>query len=124
KHPMLFAGYKTRHMLLATFAGVRGAITLAGVLSIPLLLPDGTPFPGRYLLVFLATGVILFSLVCGIIILPLLLGKNVGIFSDNRQKEEEAADLFMAKMAILSVQKTEQRLLRARTENLDNELIM
>lgn len=30
KHPMLFAGYKTRHMLLATFAGVRGAITLAG----------------------------------------------------------------------------------------------
>ena len=124
KHPMLFAGYKTRHMLLATFAGVRGAITLAGVLSIPLLLPDGTPFPGRYLLVFLATGVILFSLVCGIIILPLLLGKNVGIFSDNRQKEEEAADLFMAKMAILSVQKSEQRLLRARTENLDNELIM
>lgn len=115
KHPMLFAGYKTRHMLLATFAGG---------LSIPLLLPDGTPFPGRYLLVFLATGVILFSLVCGIIILPLLLGKNVGIFSDNRQKEEEAADLFMAKMAILSVQKTEQRLLRARTENLDNELIM
>ncbi|EJY8917358.1 TPA: Na+/H+ antiporter [Escherichia coli] len=124
KHPMLFAGYKTRHMLLATFAGVRGAITLAGVLSIPLLLPDGTPFPGCYLLVFLATGVILFSLVCGIIILPLLLGKNVGIFSDNRQKEEEAADLFMAKMAILSVQKTEQRLLRTSTENLDNELIM
>ncbi|HAH9842953.1 TPA: Na+/H+ antiporter [Escherichia coli] len=118
KHPMLFAGYKTRHMLLATFAGVRGAITLAGVLSIPLLLPDGTPFPGRYLLVFLATGVILFSLVCGIIILPLLLGKNVGIFSDNRQKEEEAADLFMAKMAILSL------LLRTSTENLDNELIM
>lgn len=123
KHPMLFAGYKTRHMLLATFAGARSYHACGG-LSIPLLLPDGTPFPGRYLLVFLATGVILFSLVCGIIILPLLLGKNVGIFSDNRQKEEEAADLFMAKMAILSVQKTEQRLLRARTENLDNELIM
>ena len=32
----------------------------AGVLSIPLLLPDGTPFPGRYLLVFLATGGALF----------------------------------------------------------------
>lgn len=30
----------------------------------------------------------------------------------------------MAKMAILSVQKTEQRLLRTSTENLDNELIM
>ena len=79
KHPMLFAGYKTRHMLLATFAGCAELSRLRG-LSIPLLLPDGTPFPGRYLLVFLATGVILFSLVCGIIILPLLLGKNVGIF--------------------------------------------
>ena len=38
------------------------------------------------------------------------------IMTDMSQKEEEAADLFMAKMAILSVQKTEQRLLRARTE--------
>ncbi|NYY81269.1 hypothetical protein DMI65_14080 [Escherichia coli] len=56
---MLFAGYKTRHMLLATFAGAR-SYHACGVLSIPLLLPDGTPFPGRYLLVFLATGVILF----------------------------------------------------------------
>ena len=27
KHPMLFAGYKTRHMLLATFAGGRGAVS-------------------------------------------------------------------------------------------------
>lgn len=124
KHPMLFAGYKTRHMLLATFAGVRGAITLAGVLSIPLLLPDGTPFPGRYLLVFLATGVILFFAGLRHYYSAVITGENVGIFSDNRQKEEEAADLFMAKMAILSVQKTEQRLLRARTENLDNELIM
>lgn len=86
---MLFAGYKTRHMLLATFAGCAELSRLRGVLSIPLLLPDGTPFPGRYLLVFLATGVILFSLVCGIIILPLLLGKNVGIFSDNRQKKRK-----------------------------------
>lgn len=78
KHPMLFAGYKTRHMLLATFAGGARSYHACGVLSIPLLLPDGTPFPGRYLLVFLATGVILFSLVCGIIILPLLLGKMWG----------------------------------------------
>ncbi len=37
KHPMLFAGYKTRHMLLATFAGVRGAITLAGGAFYPVI---------------------------------------------------------------------------------------
>ncbi len=37
KHPMLFAGYKTRHMLLATFAGGRGAITLAGGAFYPVI---------------------------------------------------------------------------------------
>ncbi len=41
-----------RELLIATFAGVRGAITLAGVLSIPLLLPSGDVFPARYELVF------------------------------------------------------------------------
>ncbi len=41
KKPMEFGSWTTREILIASFAGVRGAITLAGVLSIPLLLPDG-----------------------------------------------------------------------------------
>ena len=57
-------------------------------------------------------------------ILPLLLGKNVTLFSDKQQKEESAAHLFMAKMAILSVQKTQQRLLHDSKENLDNDLVI
>ena len=36
-----------RHILILSFAGVRGAVTLAGVLTLPLLLPDGAQFPGR-----------------------------------------------------------------------------
>ncbi|MCP0723155.1 hypothetical protein KU617_22900, partial [Salmonella enterica subsp. enterica serovar Montevideo] len=36
-------------------------------------LPDGGGFPARYELVFLAAGVILFSLFVGVIMLPLLL---------------------------------------------------
>ncbi|MFG3826062.1 Na+/H+ antiporter, partial [Escherichia coli] len=59
KKPMEFGSWSTREILIASFAGVRGAITLAGVLSIPLLLPDGNVFPARYELVFLAAGVIL-----------------------------------------------------------------
>ncbi|SUH18369.1 Na+/H+ antiporter [Salmonella enterica subsp. enterica] len=73
KKPMEFASWTSREILIASFAGVRGAITLAGVLSIPLLLPDGSGFPARYELVFLAAGVILFSLFVGVIMLPLLL---------------------------------------------------
>ncbi len=59
KHPMLFAGYKTRHMLLATFAGCAELSRLRGAFY-PVIAAGWHTFPGRYLLVFLATGVILF----------------------------------------------------------------
>ena len=54
-------------------AGVRGAITLAGVLTLPLALPDGSPFPARDLAIFLAAGVIIMSLVASSVTLPRLL---------------------------------------------------
>ncbi|VTR56065.1 Sodium, potassium, lithium and rubidium/H(+) antiporter [Serratia fonticola] len=56
KRPLQFGDYSIRELWVASFAGVRGAITLAGVLSIPLLLSDGTAFPARYQLVFIAAG--------------------------------------------------------------------
>ncbi|MCO6524783.1 MAG: Na+/H+ antiporter, partial [Candidatus Schmidhempelia sp.] len=37
KRPLIFANYSTRDLAISTFAGVRGAITLAGVLSIPVV---------------------------------------------------------------------------------------
>lgn len=58
---------------MTSFAGVRGAITLAGVLSIPLLLSDGSAFTACYQLIFIATAVILLSLIVGVLVLPLLL---------------------------------------------------
>lgn len=54
-------------------AGVRGAITLAGVLTLPLTLADGTPFPARDLTIFLAAGVIILSLTAANLALPRLL---------------------------------------------------
>ena len=59
--------------LATTFAGIRGAVTLAGALSVPMLMNNGEPFPARDMLIFLATGTILFTLVLGSIALPLLL---------------------------------------------------
>ncbi len=61
---------------IITLAGVRGAVTLAGVLSIPLALHDGTPFPARGLLIFLAAGVIIFSLLTATIGLPVLIHRQ------------------------------------------------
>lgn len=57
---------------VGSVAGVRGAVTLAGVLSLPLLLPDGSPFPARQLAVVIAMGVILLSLLLASFALPAL----------------------------------------------------
>ncbi|AHF93849.1 sodium:proton antiporter [Opitutaceae bacterium TAV5] len=65
-----------RLIAATSLAGVRGAVTLAGVLSLPLLMPDGLPFPARNLMLFLATGVILMSLLGASFGLPFLL-KNL-----------------------------------------------
>ncbi|MCW5580061.1 MAG: Na+/H+ antiporter [Luteimonas sp.] len=73
-----------RVVAAASLAGVRGAITLAGVLSLPLLLPGGGQFPARDLAIFLAASVILLSLVAASVGLPRLL---VGL-----QLPEDAGD--------------------------------
>jgi len=62
-----------RLVAAASLAGVRGAITLAGVLTLPLTLTDGTSLPGRDLAIFVAAGVIIVSLVAASVGLPYLL---------------------------------------------------
>ncbi|KIP97712.1 MULTISPECIES: Na+/H+ antiporter [Pseudomonas] len=69
-----FAG-QSRLALTAvlTLGGVRGAVTLAGVMSLPLLLNNGQAFPERDLLILIAAGVILVSLLVASVALPSLL---------------------------------------------------
>jgi CPA1 family monovalent cation:H+ antiporter len=61
-----------REVAVLSLAGVRGAVTLAAVLTLPLALPDGGAFPGRDLAVTLAAGVILLWLVLATLLLPRL----------------------------------------------------
>ena len=123
KRPMEFTSYSLRELLIASFAGVRGAITLAGVLSIPLFLPTGHAFPARYELVFLATGVILFSLLVGVVILPLLLRGVAGHDKTAHRHEMQMARAVMAETAIDSLYKMEERLVAETEENIDPELV-
>lgn len=123
KKPMEFTSYSTRELLIASFAGVRGAITLAGVLSIPLFLTNGDAFPARYELVFLATGVILFSLLVGVILLPLLLRGIEGMDKTAHRHEVQMARAVMAGTAIESLHKMEERLAADTEENIDPELV-
>ncbi len=123
KRPMEFSTYSTRELLIATFAGVRGAITLAGVLSIPLMLANGNDFPARYELVFLATGVILFSLLVGVVVLPLLLHGTEGVDKTVHRREVQTARAVMASSAIESLYKMEERLNDDSEENIDPDLL-
>lgn len=64
---------RMRLVLAASVAGVRGALTMAGIFTLPLAMPDGSPFPGRHLAIFLASSVIVVSLILASIALPALL---------------------------------------------------
>lgn len=59
--------------LVVSWAGMRGVVSLATALSIPLLLNDGTPFPHRNLIIFITFVVIFITLVFQGLTLPILL---------------------------------------------------
>ncbi|KVX41600.1 sodium:proton antiporter [Burkholderia ubonensis] len=94
------AGLRT--IAVMTVGGVRGAVTLAGVLSIPVALADGTPLPGRDTAIFVASAVILGSLVFAVIGLPLLL-RGVRSTRNPLAEEERAARSAAAQAAIRAI---------------------
>ena len=57
-------------MFVIAFTGVRGAVSLAAALALPLALPDGAGFPHRDLILFVAFGVIFVTLVGTGLLLP------------------------------------------------------
>lgn len=99
-----------------SLAGVRGAITLAGVLTLPLALNDGTPFPARDLAIFLAMGVIIFSLVAATLALPPLLN-GLELPRDSRHdEEEERARVAGAQAAIAEIERVQHALAEGRND--------
>jgi CPA1 family monovalent cation:H+ antiporter len=93
-----------RLVWVTVFSGVRGAITLAGVLSLPLTLGSGAAFPARDLMIFLATGVILCTLIVGSVGLPMLLRKLEMPEEDEPSKEARFSRRQMAVQAIKAIQ--------------------
>ena len=78
----------SRNVFLVSWAGMRGVVSLAAALSLPLTL-NGQPFPERNLLIFLAFAVILATLVGQGLTLPLVIRK-LGIVPDGDGGHEEA----------------------------------
>lgn len=94
-----------RVVACTSVAGVRGAITLAGVLTLPLTLSDGTPFPARDLAIFLATGVIIVSLLLATFVLPVLLNGLTMPREASLAAQEDAARIAAAQAAIRAIER-------------------
>jgi CPA1 family monovalent cation:H+ antiporter len=112
--------FKPRKRLIfaTSFAGVRGAITMAGVLTLPLAMPDGSPFPGRPLVILLASAVIVVSLLLASVALPRLLrGLEVPLEPEEEQEEDRARHA-----AVLAAVDAVERAGRERAGDTDAEL--
>ena len=96
-----------RSCWLLTVGGVRGAVTLAGVMSVPLLISKGVDFPERDLLIFIAAGVILLSLIAACIALPFLLRGIEKSPDDAMRKEVREAWRRTAEAAIHALEAEE-----------------
>ncbi|MBD2699281.1 Na+/H+ antiporter [Spirosoma sp. BT702] len=70
------------------WAGMRGVVSLASALALPNLLPNGTPFPGRDLILFITFIVIFCTLVIQGLTLPLLI-EGLKVKEDIDEKREE-----------------------------------
>ena len=69
---VLFGRDLARSALVTTLSGPKGAVTLSIMLTAPYLKASGTAFPQRGLLVFLASGVIVLTLLLANFVVPLL----------------------------------------------------
>jgi monovalent cation/hydrogen antiporter len=81
--------FPLRHAAVISWAGMRGAVSLAAALAIPLETAAGAPFPERSLIIFLAFTVILFTLVVQGLSLPVVI-RALRIEDDEAEALEEA----------------------------------
>jgi len=88
---------------LVSWCGMRGVVTLAAALAIPLTLPGGEPFPQRDLVILLAFGVVFVTLVGQGLTLPVLIRKLKLERDVSGETETELARDVMRKAAIRAV---------------------
>jgi Na+/H+ antiporter len=76
-----------KNALIVGWSGLRGAVSLAAALAIPIMLPNGSRFPHRDLIIFTTFTVILVTLVAGGLTLPAIV-KALRIVGDTEERDE------------------------------------
>jgi Na+/H+ antiporter len=90
-----------RERLVEGWSGMRGAVSLAAALALPLETSTGQPFPHRDLIIFLTFAVILATLVGQGLTLPWLI-RRLGLDHDDSQTQEELRGRLQATDAALA----------------------
>ena len=98
-----------RQRLISSWSGMRGAVSLAAALALPLETDSGQPFPERELILFVTFGVIFVTLVVQGLTLPALI-RRLGVHDDGAEQREElqarlgATDAALARLEELAVE--------------------
>jgi CPA1 family monovalent cation:H+ antiporter len=98
KHP------RWKHVLIVGWSGMRGVVSLAAALALPLLTPDGASFPCRDRLIFISFCVVLGTLVLQGLTLPWVIRRlGVGGLEVEEEEQEREARVAAAKAALATV---------------------
>jgi CPA1 family monovalent cation:H+ antiporter len=93
-----------RQSFLVSWVGLRGIVSLAAALALPVAVDGVGDFPHRDLIIFITFGVILATLVGQGLTLPLVI-RGLGLHGDDiEEKEEEVARLQLANAALSRLQ--------------------
>jgi monovalent cation/hydrogen antiporter len=98
-----------RSPIVLGWAGMRGVVSLAAALSIPLLLENGQPFPYRNLILFITFIVILVTLVFQGLTLPWVIKKIKPTSSETPIPDHEQEIIIQKKIALYSLKFLEEK---------------
>jgi CPA1 family monovalent cation:H+ antiporter len=94
-----------KNVLVVAWTGTRGVISLAAALALPLVMQDGTNFPKRSSIIFLAFVVIFVTLVVQGLSLPLLIRLLKIEPTDNTDEEQRELQLYLATSTLHFIEK-------------------
>ena len=108
--PLLFPSLRKREgpqdpraVFIVGWSGLRGSVTMAAALSLPMLTATGAPFPGRDQIVFLAATTILLTLLLNGLTLPALI-RALGLPGDEEaEREVRTAEMALAAAAVAAL---------------------
>jgi CPA1 family monovalent cation:H+ antiporter len=89
-----------RHVMIVAWSGMRGVVSLAAALALPITFANGRPLPQRSLVIFLTFCVILSTLVFQGLSLPFLV-RWLGVKERHEDKHERNARLKLAHAALV-----------------------